>query len=164
MGGLRWRGRRKTAPAVSLVKEKEEARAQGAATKTERSSRENHNSKPPPLWAGAEEVREIAEDALVEAARYFDDASSSWSSLGNEDGVHLSSLPRPNSRLPIVRGLLEVAADEAPCMNDLAQVMLSYYCRRLWDPHFDKSTLLGGCGGSTGLVCNVYNDNGVDGH
>mmetsp|Transcript_24546 Transcript_24546/g.44629 ORF Transcript_24546/g.44629 Transcript_24546/m.44629 type:complete len:377 (+) Transcript_24546:22-1152(+) len=111
----------------------------------------------------AEEVQAISKQALASASAYFDDAGSRWTISGKEDGVQLSNLTVPNCRLPIFRGLLDIPAEKAPDLVDVAQVMLSSSCRRFYDQYYERGVLLERCGSSTGLVCTFNKPNPVEG-
>jgi len=100
----------------------------------------------------APEICSLAQEAVEEATRRLDDEGDHWASTGKQDGVLLSNFTLPNVRLPMYRGLLQIPADVAPNLSDIAQVMLSHHGRRFHDLSYDRSYLLGRCGPSAALA------------
>jgi len=88
------------------------------------------------------QLPDLADRALAEAERHFDDRSSSWSLTKNEGDIELWEQPMAGAAFPMYRSALTVANQKPTSLTAVASTVCSAFCRRFYDSTFDRACLL----------------------
>lgn len=104
----------------------------------------------------ASDLQRLSAEAVEEVLQRVDEGSSgrgAFESIGEEDGVQLSSLVLPGAKLPLLLAVRDRSAGSSPPLDSLAAVMLSHHCRKFFDPLYERNVMLQMCGPDVALLC-----------